>query len=176
MFRQSEFPDALVLSLGEGSEASSINGKAPSDVNETGRLRVQFLTPTELKHEGRIVETPDAPVLIARIFDRISALVMIYGDEHAEPDAAQRTRRELLEAASRLRLARTALSMVEAERVSSRTGQKHGLEGFVGEAEYEGPCDALRHVTPWLRAAAFTGVGRQTVWGKGEIGTQQPHH
>lgn len=170
VFRQSEFPDALVLSLGESSEASSTNDKAPTD-SVAGRLLLQFLTPTELKHEGRIVETPDAPVLIARAFDRISTLAMIYGSEHAEQDTTQQIRRELLEAAGRLRLARIELSMVEAGRVSSRTGQKHGLEGFVGEVEYEGPADALVAAAPWLQAAAFTGVGRQTVWGKGEIFT-----
>jgi CRISPR/Cas system endoribonuclease Cas6 (RAMP superfamily) len=52
------------------------------------------------------------------------------------------------------------------ERKSGRTGQVHSLGGFTGEAEYEG---ALAEFVPWLRAARWVGVGRQTVWGKGEM-------
>jgi CRISPR/Cas system endoribonuclease Cas6 (RAMP superfamily) len=42
----------------------------------------------------------------------------------------------------------------------------HSLGGFTGEAEYEGE---LAEFLPWLRAARWVGVGRQTVWGKGEV-------
>ena len=55
----------------------------------------------------------------------------------------------------------------EATRCSGRTGQRHSLRGFVGEAEYEG--EGLGEFLPWLRAARWVGVGRQTVWGKGEV-------
>ena len=40
------------------------------------------------------------------------------------------------------------------------------LGGFVGEAEYEGD---LTEFVPYLRAAHWTGVGRQTAWGKGAL-------
>jgi len=55
---------------------------------------------------------------------------------------------------------------VDAERRSSRTGQVHGIGGFVGVAEYEGE---LGEFVPYLEAARWTGVGRQCVWGKGEL-------
>jgi CRISPR/Cas system endoribonuclease Cas6 (RAMP superfamily) len=55
---------------------------------------------------------------------------------------------------------------VDAERVSRNTGQRHPLGGFTGVAEYEGD---LTEFIPYLEIAAYTGVGRQTVWGKGEI-------
>jgi CRISPR/Cas system endoribonuclease Cas6 (RAMP superfamily) len=55
----------------------------------------------------------------------------------------------------------------ERERRSSRTGQTHSIGGFVGSAEYEG--DDLAEFLPWLEVARYTGVGRQAVWGKGEI-------
>jgi CRISPR/Cas system endoribonuclease Cas6 (RAMP superfamily) len=51
-------------------------------------------------------------------------------------------------------------------RRSSRTGQVHPWGGFTGAAEYQGD---LAEFMPYLRAARWTGVGRQTVWGKGEI-------
>jgi hypothetical protein len=55
---------------------------------------------------------------------------------------------------------------VETSRRSGRTGQIHPLGGFVGEAEYEGD---LTEFVPYLRAAHWTGVGRQTAWGKGAL-------
>lgn len=53
---------------------------------------------------------------------------------------------------------------VEIERLSLRTRQSHSLGGFVGEVEFEG---GLSRFVPYLRAGEWTGVGRQTVWGKG---------
>jgi hypothetical protein len=44
------------------------------------------------------------------------------------------------------------------------------LGGFVGEADYTGD---LTEFLPYLRAAQWTGVGRQTTWGKGAIALQE---
>jgi CRISPR-associated endoribonuclease Cas6 len=52
------------------------------------------------------------------------------------------------------------------ERKSGRTGQVHPLGGFTGVAEYQGD---LTEFLPWLQAARWVGVGRQTVWGKGDV-------
>jgi hypothetical protein len=68
VFRQSSFPEPLVMALG-----SSWGETSAKDDGAT-RLRVHFLTPTELKQDGRVVEVPGAAVLAARAFDRISAL------------------------------------------------------------------------------------------------------
>jgi hypothetical protein len=61
---------------------------------------------------------------------------------------------------------RCDLRQVDVKRQSSCTGQVHPIGGFVGEAKYEGD---LAEFVPYLKAAKWTGVGRQTVWGKGEI-------
>ena len=63
-------------------------------------------------------------------------------------------------------MTRCELRQVEATRRSSRTGQVHGIGGFVGVAEYEGD---LGEFIPYLEAAQWTGIGRQCVWGKGEL-------
>ena len=70
------------------------------------------------------------------------------------------------ERANAIRMTRCELEWREAERLSSRTGQRHPLGGFVGEADYEGN---LAEFLPFLHAGEWTGVGRQTVWGKGEL-------
>jgi hypothetical protein len=63
-------------------------------------------------------------------------------------------------------MTRCEIRRVEVERRSGRTGQSHSIGGFAGVAEYEGD---LREFLPFLEAAQWTGVGRQAVWGKGEI-------
>ncbi|HVP48993.1 MAG TPA: CRISPR system precrRNA processing endoribonuclease RAMP protein Cas6 [Bryobacteraceae bacterium] len=123
--------------------------------------RVRFVTPTELKCRETVAARPDFPVLFARIRDRISSLRAFYGPGPLEIDF-----RAMAERASCIQMTRCELREERAERRSSRTGQVHSLGGFTGEAEYHGD---LAEFLPYLRAARWTGVGRQTVWGKGEL-------
>jgi hypothetical protein len=132
---------------------------------EIGNIRVEFLTPTELKHAGAIASGPEFPILFARIRDRVSTLCRLYGAGPVEIDF-----REIGERAAAVRMTRAEMQRVETRRRSSRTGQTHGIGGFTGFAEYEG---VLGEFLPWLEAARWTGVGRQAVWGKGEIRLQR---
>ncbi len=121
------------------------------------RVRVHFLTPTELKG----AEQPEFGMLLARIRDRVSTLRELYGEGPLAIDF-----KAFGERASRVSMTRCELVPVSAERTSRATGQRHSLGGFTGIAEYEGD---LAEFLPYLEIARWTGVGRQTVWGKGEI-------
>lgn len=121
------------------------------------RVRVRFVAPTELKPAGK----PEFAVLYARLRDRISTLRAVYGPGRLDIDF-----RASADEAALIRSVRYKLEWEKVERRSSRTGQTHPLGGFVGEAEYEGE---LARFLPYLRLGQFVGVGRQTVWGKGEI-------
>lgn len=125
------------------------------------RIRVRFATPTELKSGQQLSERPEFGVLASRIRDRLSTLRELYDGGPLEIDF-----RQFGERAARVHLTRCELRRLDVTRQSSRTGQVHSIGGFVGEAEYEGD---LAEFVPFLRAAKWTGVGRQTVWGKGEI-------
>jgi hypothetical protein len=143
---------------------------APISVDLTGaavprsRVRVRFATPTELKSEDRLVERPEFPVLFGRLRDRIGALRALYGAGPLDLDF-----RAMGQRAAAVRMTRCALRKTNVERRSSRTGQRHPLGGFVGEADYEGD---LGEFLPYLRLGKWVGVGRQTVWGKGELETE----
>jgi hypothetical protein len=132
---------------------------APAD--PVNRLTVRFETPTELKADGHAVERPEFGVLAARIRDRISTLRALYDNGPLTIDF-----REFGQRAARIQLTRCDIHHVEASRRSSRTGQTHSLGGFIGEADYAGD---LAEFVPYLRAAQWTGVGRQTAWGKGTL-------
>jgi hypothetical protein len=122
------------------------------------RVRVQFLSPTELKGGG----TPEFGILLARIRDRVSALRQLYGAGPLDIDF-----KGFGERARRINMTRCELLPVSESRLSRATGQHHSLGGFTGICEYEG--DDLADFLPYLEIARWTGVGRQTVWGKGEI-------
>jgi len=125
------------------------------------RVRVCFLTPTELKGGNECNAGPEFGVLFARLRDRISTLRALYGAGPIEIDF-----RGLGARARAVQLVSSDLAWMNASRRSSRTGQTHPLGGFTGEAAYAGE---LGEFLPWLRAARWTGVGRQTVWGKGDM-------
>lgn len=124
------------------------------------RIRVQFRTPTELKISGG-AGNADFSVLLARARDRVSTLRSLYGPGPLEIDF-----RSLAERACSVKTVRTELQRVAVQRRSSRTGQRHGIGGFVGFAEYEGH---LAQFLPCLDAAQWTGVGRHCSWGNGHI-------
>jgi hypothetical protein len=125
------------------------------------RVRVDFLTPTELKAGDRIIANPAFGILFARIRDRISTLCALYGNGPLRIDF-----KAAAERAAQVRTVRCDLQNCKVERRSSRTGQTHPIGGFIGAVEYEGD---LTGFVPYLEAARWTGVGRQTTWGKGEI-------
>ena len=149
----------------EGKKCTSLfePASAPLVANgaEADSLCIRFLTPTELKCEGGLASRPDFSVLFARIRDRISTLRALYGAGPLGIDF-----RSLGERAAEIAMTRCQIISAHVERRSSRTGQVHPLGGFTGEAEYSGK---LAEFLPYLQAARWTGVGRQTVWGKGEI-------
>jgi hypothetical protein len=122
---------------------------------------VDFLSPTELKYENKIASRPEFPILFGRIRDRISTLRALYGGGPLAIDF-----RAMGERAAAVRMTRCEVRREEAGRLSTRTGQTHSIGGFVGFAEYEGD---MGEFLPFLEAARWTGVGRQAVWGKGEI-------
>jgi hypothetical protein len=142
-------PDQLELEFGE------------SNLPAIERLRLRFCTPTELKAGGEVAENPEFGVLFARIRDRVSALLHLYQGAELEVDPSAWGRE-----AQSVKLMDSQLQHHAITRLSSRTGQRHSIGGFTGCADYAGN---LGDFMPWLKIAYWTGVGRQTVWGKGEI-------
>jgi len=123
------------------------------------QVRVQFVTPTELKSGHHVAEHPEFGILFGRLRDRISTLRMLYGAGPLDIDF-----RGIGERAAAVRTIRSKLQRATVDRLSSHTGQRHSLGGFVGEVEYEGK---LAEFMPYLYLGQWIGAGRQCVWGKG---------
>jgi hypothetical protein len=122
---------------------------------------VRFATPTEIKWRSGLVAPPEFAALFARIRDRLSSLAVLYGHGPLEIDF-----KGLGERSKQVLMTGARIQHVSVQRRSTKTGQTHPIGGFTGEVEYKG---ALAEFVPYLRAAWWTGVGRQTVWGNGMI-------
>ncbi|MEQ1946867.1 MAG: CRISPR system precrRNA processing endoribonuclease RAMP protein Cas6 [Bryobacteraceae bacterium] len=140
------------------------SAKKPATNNIT-KLRVRFLSPTEIERGAADAEQVEFGVLARRVRDRVSTLRALYGTGALDIDFAA-----FGAAADMVRTIGTELKQVREERVSKATGQRHPIGGFTGFAEYEGE---LTMFVPYFEAAQYTGVGRQTVWGKGEISVEE---
>ncbi len=156
------FKDSLITAE-ESSSPLRLNLTSASDkeTNMIHRLRILFVTPTELKSDGQLALRPEFSILISRIRDRLSTLRRLYGPGPLELDF-----QAFGEQSKTIHLVGCKLNYIDLNRYSSRTGQTHSIGGFTGEVEYEGN---LGPFLPFLYAAQWTGVGRQTVWGKGKI-------
>jgi hypothetical protein len=160
-----DFPEQILFFEGAAQMMAGSIEPASLDLDAAAsapqKIRVEFLSPTELRHEHRVTNRPEFPILFGRIRDRIGILRRLYGEGPLDIDFQGSGAR-----AAAVRMTRCGGRRVEADRRSSRTGQSHSIGGFVGVAEYEGD---LAEFIPYLEAGRWTGVGRQSVWGKGEI-------
>ena len=133
----------------------------PWELKEHKPVVLRFVTPTELKCDGGILQDAPFGVVLARTRDRIATLSELYGGGRLDLDFSG-----LAERAAHVKTVSSSLSWESYQRRSSRTRQTHPLSGFVGEVTYEGE---MGEFLPFLKAAYWTGIGRQTVWGKGAV-------
>ena len=139
-----------------------LSTEAPHETAAPGlidTLRICFDTPVELKDRGVVADRPEFSVLIARLAERIWALGMLYNGW--PPDFCLNLPVALSE---QVELTAHDWSRSESRRRSARSNTTHSLGGFTGWADYRGP---IAPFIPLLSIGAWTGVGRQTVWGKG---------
>ena len=145
--RSQSWSPATPVELGDPESEPWNASRCASDANRT-------------QERGEVAERPEFPILFRRLRDRISTLRALYG---AGPWKS--ISREWA-SAPRPVAGRCDLPWEQVHR-KSRThwpGSPH--RRLHGRAEYEGE---LGEFLPWLHAARWVGVGRQTVWGKGDV-------
>ncbi len=157
-------PDRARVSFLELAPLETVVIALDDSAPEARRVRIHLLTPTELKGAADWETKPVFTPLACRIRDRISTLRALYGDGPLAIDF-----REFERHSAQIALIQSRLKKKEASRRSTRSGQCHSLGGVIGEIEYSGD---LARFLPYLEAAQWTGVGRYTVWGNGELTTQ----
>lgn len=130
------------------------------------RVRVRFLTPTDLRSETEgpadSAAAPSFGTLIRRARNRATALATFFGDAPITGDP-----RAAGDLADRVTVAQSEVARAEMVRRSARTGQRHPIGGVVGSAVYEG--EGIGELMPWLRIAEAIGVGKHATFGNGRV-------
>ena len=126
---------------------------------ETTEIQVQFLTPTRIVHQGRLLRVPTLEGLLKALSRRLSLLNQVHGNGQpfTLPGAWAAHLPEVQERVETLR-------PVEVRRFSRRQRQGHELHGFQGTLVLSGPVTPL---LPLLLAGEPVHVGKSTSFGMG---------
>lgn len=122
---------------------------------------VKVCTPLRIRHGGRLVKKITFQALIRNITNRILEITERYGGWTDRDEAVR-----IQTLAAEVQTVRHELRLEHLDRYSNRTNRKMDLSGLVGELEYKGD---LTPFVPWLYAAQWLHVGRNTTFGMGKI-------
>ncbi len=124
-------------------------------------IKVSFLTPTRLKHQGHYVCEPEFHVLVRGLLRRISMLYYFHCGERWEVNF-----HEWLDRAAQVQVTAAKTRWWKRERYSRRQEQRVKLSGFVGQMAYTG---ALAKFLPLLLIGELVHIGKGTVFGNGRL-------
>jgi CRISPR-associated endoribonuclease Cas6 len=130
-----------------------------SQEDRSGRITIEFATPTLVKENGVELRVPTLPAMVKRLRDRISHLCLAYERIQWEVDYGG-----IGELASCSSIAAVKGEWEDRSRVSSRTGQRTPLSGFCGYVTYK---DFDPRITPLLLIGQEIHLGRHAAWGNG---------
>jgi CRISPR/Cas system endoribonuclease Cas6 (RAMP superfamily) len=129
------------------------------------RLTLDFLTPTRIVHQERLVHQPHFSPLFARLLDRVSALRSQFAEG---TPLSQEDKAHLLSLADQVQLIVDETQWWDVKGRSTRLGRPQPLGGFVGRALYQAESlDVWRPLLPWLLWGQSTQVGKNVVKGCG---------
>jgi hypothetical protein len=141
-----------------------VSESANQRVSEGAGVGIEFLTPTRIVREGRLVHRPLFAPLFARLLGRLRALSTHYADGTLVPDGA---RPGLMALAEQVRLVRGPGEWDDSRSYSHRLGRSTPMGGFVGKALYQAPPDVWRPLLPYLLWGQSTHVGKSATKGNG---------
>jgi hypothetical protein len=133
----------------------------PGDTTRTS-LTLRFCTPLDLKDQGVPVGIPAFAPIVRRLRDRANALSTFFADGPLDLDF-----KGISVVAEGVKLVRNATSLIEVNRRSSRTGQRHDVGGLIGEAEYQG--EGIGRLMTLVRVGEVMHVGKHAAFGNGRM-------
>lgn len=141
------------------SDVEAFAANLPDD-----RLRLRFLTPTQIKDAGRILTRPAFAPLISRILERCQSIAYHYSETDTSEDTwkPRFTRLKLLAEAVKVQQNNTRHVMVRSG--SRRTNQIHDIGGIVGDVLFIGD---MKPFKTWLVWGMSLQVGKNTIKGAG---------
>jgi hypothetical protein len=130
------------------------------------KLTVRFITPTSLKHEGKLAQEPAFYILVRALVRRVSSLSYFHCGQRWVIDY-----KRLIEQAEQVEIAEAAVSWQGWARYSSRQGRWLDMNGVVGWLRFAGPLANFRSL---LVLGGIVHVGKACVFGNGQYQVDAP--
>ena len=122
------------------------------------QISIQFLTPTQIKQNGKISQKLSFDILLKAILRRYHRLRYVHGDgQHERFDIDW-------DAASRVEAVYQELEYQRFKRYSNRQGRPVPMEGWVGKMVFRGN---ITPFYPWLKIGEYLHVGKGATFGMG---------
>lgn len=137
------------------------------------QITLQFLTPTRLTNDGKLVHVPDPGILLQRLAERLDALTQAYGMPSTDIEETRRKDRSsddqegwyAIAKTSQTHLADCQVTWVDTKSYSSRQQRSLPIGGFVGKATVQGSLShRLRQLLAW---GELLHVGKNVMKGDG---------
>jgi hypothetical protein len=124
------------------------------------RLRLSFLTPTAIKHNGVFLKDLSFAPFIQNLIGRISMLALFHCDSSLDLDFSS-----LLDRAKTISVENDSLSWKNWLRYSGKQKRRMNWGGLVGELDFVGElCEFL----PYIRLGEYIHVGKSATFGLGQ--------
>ena len=133
------------------------------ELDPAGELTFNFLSPTRIKFDGRLVEEPQFHHLIRSLLRRLSSLSYFHCDRRLELDF-----RTFVARSQKMECVSSDLSWYDWDRYSNRQKTRMTLGGFVGRATFAGNFQEFLPLLAWgeiihVGKAASFGLGRYEI-------------
>jgi hypothetical protein len=125
-----------------------------------GQIELEFLTPTQIKSDGKIQLTLDFEVLIRCLLRRLLALSYFHCGAALELDYL-----ELCERAKQVKVLSNNLTWQSGLRYSHRLKRALSLGGFAGTISFEGK---MTEFLPFIQLGEYLHIGKGTAFGLGK--------
>lgn len=123
-------------------------------------LQIEFVTPTRILQQNKLINTLPFDLLIRTLLRRSSLLAQIHGQSGWELPF-----QEIIDQAARVPVAACRFHWLDWERYSNRQQQRMNFGGFVGSVTYS---DGFGPFLPLILLGQFLHVGKNTTFGLGK--------
>jgi len=152
------FSNDFTLITGKQIEELSISF---SDVE---KITIDFLTPTRIKFQNKLISELKFSVFLKNLFRRISTLAYFHSHNFLDLNYP-----ELIKKAEDIKTIDSQLSWYDWERYSARQNSKMKLGGFKGRITFqENKKGLLKKFLPFILLGEYTHIGKGTSFGLGK--------
>ncbi|MCM8771961.1 MAG: CRISPR system precrRNA processing endoribonuclease RAMP protein Cas6 [Candidatus Omnitrophica bacterium] len=130
------------------------------EFKEINKIRIKFITPVKIKHEGKFIQIPEFPIFLKAILRRISQILYFWCDYKEKQDFS-----EILKEAEKIRIEECNLKWFDYKRYSTRQNREMKIGGIKGEIIYKGE---IGKFYPLIKAGSYIHIGKNTSFGLGK--------